>query len=94
MIMNPVRHIPLARLVLLLLLTSGTWDAHVRAQETRGAAGPSAAADRLDRTVLPIQESSSPSITELDARKATALPRFEVKAPQGVPNLAQGGKTV
>jgi arylsulfatase len=35
----------------------------------------------LDRTVLPIAEPSTPSITEQDARKAKAPPRFEVKAP-------------
>ena len=41
------------------------------------------AADKLDRTVLPIPEPKRPAITELDARKATAPPRFEVKAPAG-----------
>jgi len=49
---------------------------------------PSAAAPgALDRTVLPIQEPTYPPITELDARKATAPPRFEVKAPDGAPNV-------
>jgi arylsulfatase len=41
----------------------------------------------LDRTVLPIQEPDYPLITELDARKATPPPRFEVKAPEGAPNV-------
>jgi len=41
----------------------------------------------LDRTVLPIQEPDYPPITELDARKATPPPRFEVKAPEGAPNV-------
>ena len=41
----------------------------------------------LDRTVLPIAEPASASITELDARRATAPPRFEVKAPAGAPNV-------
>ena len=36
----------------------------------------------LDRTVLPIKEPTYPAITELDARKATPPPRFEVKAPE------------
>ncbi len=45
------------------------------------------AADKLDRTVLPIAEPKRPPITELDARKATAPPRFEVKAPAGAPNV-------
>jgi arylsulfatase len=40
-----------------------------------------------DRTVLPIPEPSYPPITELDARKVTPPPRFEVKAPAGAPNV-------
>jgi len=43
--------------------------------------------DALDRTVLPIAEPRVVPITELDARKAKAPPRFEVKAPQGAPNV-------
>ena len=39
------------------------------------------------RTVLPIPEPKRPAITELDARKATPPPRFEVKAPAGAPNV-------
>jgi arylsulfatase A-like enzyme len=41
----------------------------------------------LDRTVLPVPEPAAPSITEQDARKAKAPPRFEVKAPVGAPNV-------
>ncbi len=41
----------------------------------------------LDRTVLPIPEPKYPHITQLDARKAKAPPRFEVKAPAGAPNV-------
>ena len=40
-----------------------------------------------DRTVLPIPEPAYPPITEIDARKATPPPRFEVKAPAGAPNV-------
>jgi arylsulfatase A-like enzyme len=45
------------------------------------------AAGAVDRTVLPIADRDYPPITEVDARKATAPPRFEVKAPQGAPNV-------
>src|SRR4249920_694203 len=45
------------------------------------------AADKLDRTVLPIPEPNRPPITELDARKATPPPRFQVKAPAEAPNV-------
>jgi arylsulfatase A-like enzyme len=47
----------------------------------------SLAQDGLDRTHLPIAEPKVVPITELDARKATAPPRFEVKAPKGAPNV-------
>src|SRR3972149_12032553 len=43
--------------------------------------------DGIDRTVLPVREPEYPPITELDARKAKAPPRFEVKAPKGAPNV-------
>ncbi len=56
-----------------------------------GVAGVSAqdgpAASGLDRTVLPIPEPKVAPITELDARKAKAPPRFAVKAPPGAPNV-------
>ena len=45
------------------------------------------AADRIDRTVLPIPSPPTKPITVLDARDAKAPPRFEVKAPAGAPNV-------
>ena len=50
-------------------------------------AAPATSAGTLDRTVLPIPEPTYPPITELDARKVTPPPRFEVKAPAGAPNV-------
>jgi arylsulfatase A-like enzyme len=44
-------------------------------------------ADGLDRTVLPIREPQPKTISTLDARNATAPPRFAVKAPDGAPNV-------
>jgi arylsulfatase len=41
----------------------------------------------LNRTVLPIPEPTHKPITELDARKAKAPARFEVKAPAGAANI-------
>jgi len=55
-------------------------------QQKQTAENP-AGADGLDRTVLPIKEPLRPTYTELDARNATAPPRFEVKAPAGAPNV-------
>ncbi|WP_324133535.1 arylsulfatase [Bosea sp. (in: a-proteobacteria)] len=40
-----------------------------------------------DRTSLPIAEPKRPVYTEIDARKVTPPPRFEVKAPAGAPNV-------
>jgi arylsulfatase A-like enzyme len=40
-----------------------------------------------DRTVLPIPEPVNPPITEMDVRKATPPPRFEVEAPANGPNV-------
>lgn len=45
------------------------------------------AAQKADRTVLPIPEPDYPRSTVLDARDATPPPRFEVKAPEGAPNV-------
>ena len=40
-----------------------------------------------DRTILPLPEPNYPHSTVLDARDATPPPRFEVKAPEGAPNV-------
>ncbi|MCM8622414.1 MAG: arylsulfatase [Candidatus Accumulibacter sp.] len=40
-----------------------------------------------DRTVLPIPEPRHPHSTVLNARDATPPPRFDVKAPEGAPNV-------
>ncbi|MFI5456953.1 MAG: arylsulfatase [Isosphaerales bacterium] len=50
-------------------------------------AAQEAAADGLDRTVLPIAEPKYPPSTVLDVRNAKAPPRFEVKAPASAPNV-------
>jgi arylsulfatase A-like enzyme len=45
------------------------------------------AQDKLDRTVLPIQEPKQPTYSELDVRNVEAPPRFEVKPPKKAPNV-------
>jgi arylsulfatase A-like enzyme len=72
-------------LVIALLLTAACSDR--KAPEGKSAPQSPAAAGDLDRTVLPIHEPTQPSISELDARNATAPPRFEVKVPEGAPNV-------
>jgi Sulfatase len=49
--------------------------------------GRAAAAQQVDRTVLPIPEPQPPSITELSARDVKPPARFEVKDPDGAPNV-------
>ena len=41
----------------------------------------------IDRTVLPIEPPYQEPITELDARNVKAPDRFEIKAPEGAPNV-------
>jgi arylsulfatase len=42
---------------------------------------------QLDRTILPIHEPARPLYKQLDARNVPVPPRFEVKAPDGAPNV-------
>ena len=87
---------PLAR-VLGLVLGATLCACEANRPPTNGESAPGAApaaaggapraAGDLDRTVLPIPEPAPKSFSELDARKATAPPRFQVKAPAGAPNI-------
>ena len=70
---------------LLALALTGAWGCQAKPEPAAPAAPAQAGA--LDRTVLPIPEPTYPPITELDARKVTPPPRFEVKAPEGAPNV-------
>lgn len=69
---------------LFLLLATGFFLAHCTQQ---GGQKPPTTSGGIDRTLLPIKEPTYPSITEQDARNATAPPRFEVKAPEKAPNV-------
>src|SRR5438876_953162 len=50
-------------------------------------ASQDAVAQQVDRTVLPIPEPQPPVVTELSAREVSPPARFDVKAPQGAPNV-------
>ena len=54
---------------------------------TSTATGGAAGAGQMDRTVLPIQPPTYPPITEMDARNATKPPTFDIKPPEGAPNV-------
>jgi arylsulfatase A-like enzyme len=72
--------LPLAVIVSMQLLTAAAPSRLATAQEKVTPEG-------IDRTVLPVVPPQTYTITELDARNATAPPRFEVKAPKGAPNV-------
>jgi len=55
--------------------------------EKKAEQQPVAAVNGIDRTVLPIKSPKRPTYKELDARNVTAPERFEVKAPDGAPNV-------
>jgi arylsulfatase A-like enzyme len=78
-----VRTIGTALLMPLLLAAATT----ILAAEERRTAAAGQDQAPVDRTVLPLAEPNYPPITELDVRNAKAPPRFEVKAPQGAPNV-------
>ena len=77
---SKARSLALAVVMTLIAACSGAPKAAPLAQ-------PAAAKGATDRTVLPLAEPSYPAVTEVDARKATPPARFEVKAPDGAPNV-------
>ena len=74
-----------SRAACLALCHCREWQAVALRRRNRPPGQPRA--DGLDRTVLPIAEPNYPRETELDARNAKAPPRFEVKPPEGAPNV-------
>src|SRR6476661_2545908 len=56
-------------------------------QENATSNTAATSADGLDRTILPIAEPKRQTYKELDARNAKAPERWEVKAPEGAPNV-------
>ena len=54
---------------------------------TLGTSVGMAESTQIDRTTLPIPDPKHTSITEMDARKATAPPPFSIHAPKGAPNV-------
>ena len=71
--------------LLCLLAASAVAFACACSKTTTSSAPPDAG--ELDRTVLPIQPPEAPPITEMDARNAEAPPPFQIKPPEGAPNV-------
>lgn len=76
----------LAGTTLICLAASGRFGTRTQAQSKPAASFTGKTGD-LDRTILPIPEPAVVPITEVDARKAKAPPRFTVQAPKGAPNV-------
>lgn len=68
------------KFIIVLVFAAGCQPSD-RATESTDSSGA------IDRSILPIKDPTYPPITELDARKAQAPPRFEVKAPDNAPNV-------
>jgi arylsulfatase len=73
-----------AGFVFVLAAIGGLWQG---AYATPTPQDPLRGLDPLDRTTLPIPEPKLAAITELDARKSQAPPRFEIKPPPQAPNV-------
>ena len=76
-------------LVLIVSCRTGETESVSTESETskQGVTEPASSPGELDRRVLPIPQPNYPPVTELDARNAKAPPPFEVKAPEGAPNV-------
>jgi len=78
----------LAALAICALASLGAGPAKPAGKPASAKASATAAAPiKVDRTVLPLAEPKPAIITELDARNVKPPPRFEVKAPEGAPNV-------
>ncbi len=75
------------QLKLLMVLIIFITACHTNEQEPKILAASGSANEEMDRTVLPIKEPVRQTYKELDARNAKAPARFDVKAPQGAPNV-------
>jgi arylsulfatase len=67
--------------------TSLLWTFGMTVALLTGSIGVASAQEKLDRSVLPIQPPKHKPITEMDARNATKPPMFELKPPEGAPNV-------
>ena len=76
-----------AQISLLLLVATAMFTLSCSQQYPGTASTNSAASDGLDRTILPIAEPKRPTYKDLDARNVKPPQRWQVKAPEGAPNV-------
>lgn len=70
-----------------LLLVVSMMSSCTQKSNNENSTSKASATEELDRTILPLKEPTPPVYTELDVRNATPPPRFQVKAPEGAPNV-------
>lgn len=80
----PIRNWTTTGLLTLIAMATLTFGCTQAANNEPAASN---SADGLDRTVLPIVEPKRQTYKELDARNAKPPARWEVRAPQGAPNV-------
>jgi len=73
--------------LLTLLILGVVLFSCTQAPKTETAPAATVAGDGIDRTTLPIKEPVRQTSKELDARNVTPPPFFQVKAPEGAPNV-------
>ena len=56
-------------------------------QKQEPTAASTSSTEGIDRTVLPIKQPQLPTYNQLEAKDITPPARFEVKAPEGAPNV-------
>jgi arylsulfatase A-like enzyme len=69
------------------MLTSNSKAASVAGALLASSVSMAGTSDGMDRTALPIHPPKRPTYTELDVRNVQKPEYFEVKAPQGAPNV-------
>jgi arylsulfatase A-like enzyme len=72
---------------LLAIMSCAEKPAPIESNKASDKPAPAVVDGKIDRTVLPIQPPKHEAITELDARNAKAPEPFEIKAPEGAPNI-------
>jgi len=76
-----------AQLSVLMLVGCSDGSQAPPATQVEAATATARTSGGLDRTVLPIQPPKRQPITVMDARDATKPPMFEIKPPEGAPNV-------
>jgi arylsulfatase A-like enzyme len=81
------RHTKRISVLVLIAVAAVSFGCNQQPAGTTGSNTAAPGSDKLDRTILPIVEPKRQTYKELDARNAKAPERWEVKAPEGAPNV-------